>query len=157
MRKNDKLIAALNSILVAKLTDINQFMVDSEICENSGYHKLHKVLQKLATDQMLLAEWLIDRISFLDGSNTLSKLSAQMIGKTVSEMMKNAERQDAFRPHNEAIKLAQELNDYDSAELLSKIIKMEEVHIDWAEIQREQIEQQGLEKYLFAQTQSMAN
>ena len=157
MKKNDKLIAALNSLLVAKLISINQFMVDSEMCENSGYSILHKVLQKLATDQMLLAEWLIDRISFLDGSNTLSKLSALMIGKTVSEMMKNSNMTEAFRPHNDALKLAQELEDEDTSDLLTKIIKMEEVHIDWAEIQREQIALRGLEKYLVAQTENLAN
>jgi len=157
MKKNDKLIAALNSLLVAKLISINQFMVDSELCENSGYAKLHKVLQKLATDQMLLAERLIDRISFLDGANTLSKLSALMIGKTVSEMMKSSNMTEAFRPHNDALMLAQELGDEDTSDLLSKIIKMEEVHVDWAEIQREQIELGGLEKYLVAQTGNLAN
>jgi bacterioferritin len=157
MKKNDKLIAALNSLLVAKLISINQFMVDSEMCENSGYTKLHKVLQKLATDQMLLAEWLIDRISYLDGANTLSKLSALMIGKTVSEMMKSSNMTEAFRPHNDALMLAQELGDEDTSDLLSKIIKMEEVHVDWAEIQREQIELGGLEKYLVAQTGNLAN
>jgi bacterioferritin len=157
MKKNDKLIASLNALLVAKLIAINQFMVDSEMCDNSGYTKLHKVLQKLANDQMLLAEWLIDRISFLDGSNTLSRLSARMIGKTVSEMMKNSNLTDAFRPHNDALMLAQELGDEDTAELLTKIIKMEEVHIDWAEIQREQIELTGLENYLITQTESMVN
>ena len=31
--------------------------------------------------------------------------------------------------------------------LLRKIIKMEEGHVDWAEIKRAQIEQMGLEKY----------
>jgi bacterioferritin len=157
MQKNDKLIAALNSLLVAKLIAINQFMVDAEMCENSGYNKLHKVLQKLATDQMLLAEWLIERISLLDGSKTLSKLSAQMIGKTVSQMMNNSNTTDAFRPHNEAFRLAKELDDEETADLLAKIIKMEEVHIDWAEIQREQIELTGLDNYLITQTESMAN
>ena len=132
-------------------------MVDSELCENSGYTKLHKVLQKLATDQMLLAEWLIERISFLDGSDTLSELSTLMISKTVSEMMTNSKKPDAFRTHYEAILLAQEVDDEVTAELLAKIIKMEEVHINWKEIQREQIEQRGLENYLMTQTESMAN
>ncbi len=157
MKKNDKLIAALNSLLVAKLTVINQFLVDSELCENSGHTKLHKVLQKLASDQMLLAEWLIERISFLNGSDTLAKLSTLMIGKTVSGMMSNSKKLNAFRTHNEAILLAQELNDEGTAELLTRIIKMEEVHINWTEIQREQIEQRGLENYLITQTESMAN
>jgi len=157
MKTKDKLIATLNLLLVNKLTAINQYMVDSEICENSGYHKLQQVLHKLATDQMLLAEWLIDRISFLDGSNTLSKLSSLMIEKTVSEMMSNFNNPDAFQIHNDALILAQEADDEITARLLTKIIKMEDVNIDWAEIQHEQSEHSSLENQLIAQTESMAN
>ena len=36
--------------------------------------------------------------------------------------------------------------------LLTKILKMEEDHVDWADIQRVQIEQMGLENYLENQT-----
>ena len=38
--------------------------------------------------------------------------------------------------------------------LLTKILKEEEGHVDWAEIQRAQIEQMGLENYLVNQTES---
>lgn len=157
MKKNNELIAALNELLVTKLTVINQYMVGSEMCENAGYNKLHQLLQKLATDQMLLAEWLIDRISFLDGSKTLSNLSAHMIGKTVSEMIKNSQKTNAFHSHYEAIILAQEAEDEDTADLLTKIIEMEEVQIDWAEIQHEQISKKGFEKYLISQAESLVN
>ncbi len=35
-----------------------------------------------------------------------------------------------------------------SADLLLRILNMEEGYVDWAEIQRSQIEQMGLENYL---------
>jgi len=35
---------------------------------------------------------------------------------------------------------------------LTRILKMEEDHVDWAEMQRAQIEQMGLENYLTNQT-----
>jgi bacterioferritin len=157
MKEKKKLVAILNSILIEKLTSINQFMAHSEMCENLGYSRLHKAIQKMAMDQMLLAEWLIERISTLDGSNTLSKLNSLMIGKTVSELMSNNNKPDAFRAHNDAIKLALEDDDETTADLLKKILNLEAGPTDWAELQREQIEKKGLENYLITQAESMVN
>ena len=42
----------------------------------------------------------------------------------------------------------QELADEATAELLRKILLMEEGHVDWAEQQSDQIEQMGLANYL---------
>ena len=54
--------------------------------------------------------------------------------------------------YNDAIKLAREVGDQGTVDLLTKILKMEEDHVDWAEIQRAQIDQMGLENYLTSQT-----
>jgi bacterioferritin len=43
-----------------------------------------------------------------------------------------------------------------TADLLTKILQMEEGHVDWAERQRTQIEQLGLENYLTNQTEGAA-
>ena len=59
----------------------------------------------------------------------------------------------AIRAYNSAIGLAHEVGDQATADLLLKILKMEEGHVDWAEIQRAQIEQMGLENYLTNQTE----
>jgi len=56
-----------------------------------------------------------------------------------------------------AISLAHEVADQSTVELLTKILKMEEGHVDWAEIQRAQIEQMGLENYLTNQTEGAAS
>jgi bacterioferritin len=153
MKGNPKLITVLNSLLAEELTAINQYMVHSEMCENWGYSKLHTAIKKQAMDEMHHAEWLIERIIFLDGSPTVSKLNAMKIGKTVLAMINNdaADEIDAVRKYNDAIKLAREVGDQSSADLLTKILKMEEDHVDWAEIQSAQIEQMGLENYLVAQ------
>jgi bacterioferritin len=64
---------------------------------------------------------------------------------------------DAVRAYNAAIKLAREVDDEGTVDLLTKILKMEEGHVDWAEIQRAQIEQMGMENYLVNQTESPAS
>jgi bacterioferritin (cytochrome b1) len=47
--------------------------------------------------------------------------------------------------------------DQTTADLLTEILKMEEGHVDWAEIQRAQIAQMGLENYLTNQTGGAAS
>ena len=158
MKGNKKLLLVLNSLLADELTAINQYMVHSEMCENWGYSKLHMAIRKQAMDEMHHAEWLIERIIFLDGAPTVSKLNAIKIGKTVPEMINNDDKDelDAVHAYNEAINLAREVNDQGSVDLLTKILKMEEGHVDWAEIQHAQIEQMGMENYLVNQAENPA-
>jgi len=159
MKGNDKLLAVLNERLADELTAINQYMVHSEMCENWGYSKLHVAIRKQAMDEMHHAEWLIERIIFLDGSPTVSELNSIKIGKTVLEMLTNDQDSEVagLQAYNAAIKLAHEVNDEGSVELLTKILTMEEGHIDWAEIQRSQIEQIGLQNYLANQSEVLVN
>jgi bacterioferritin len=159
MKGNEKLIAALNLLLADELTVINQYMVHTELCENWGYGKLHVAIRKQSIDEMRHAEWLIERIIFFDGAPTVSKLNPMKIGKTVAEMISNdyGYELNAIRDYNNAIKLAREVDDQGSLELLTKILKMEEDHADWAEVQLAQIEQMGLENYLVNQVESSAS
>jgi bacterioferritin len=159
MKGNEKLITVLNSLLADELTAINQYMVHSEMCENWGYGKLHLAIRKQAMDEMHHAEWLIERILFFEGTPTVSKLNPMKIGKSVLEMISNdnGDELDAVHAYNDAIKLAREIGDQGSADLLTKILKMEEGHVDWAEVQRAQIDQMGLENYLVRQIDSPAS
>jgi len=151
MKGNDKLITVMNALLADELTVVNQYMVQSEMCANWGYGKLHQAIRKQAMDEMHHAEWLIERIIFLDAVPTVSKLNVMKIGKTVSEMISNDDdtELEVVRSYNDAIKLALEVSDQGTVDLLTKILKMEEGHV---EIQRLQIEQMGLENYLTSQT-----
>jgi bacterioferritin len=155
MKGNEKLLTVLNQLLADELTAINQYMVHSEMCENWGYNKLHVDIRKQAMDEMHHAEWLIERIIFFEGTPIVSKLNPIKIGKTVSEMINNdnSDELDAVRSYNEAIKLARAVDDQGTIDLLSKILKMEEGHVDWAEIQRAQIKQIGMENYLANQAE----
>lgn len=159
MKGDEKLLTILNSLLADELTAINQYMVHSEMCENWGYGKLHMAIRKQAMDEMHHAEWLIERIIFFEGAPTVSKLNPMKIGKTVQEMISNdnGDELDAVHAYNNAIKLAREVGDQGTADLLTKILKMEEGHVDWAEIQRAQIDQMGIENYLVSQIESPAS
>jgi bacterioferritin len=158
MKGNKKLIATLNDLLADELTAISQYMVHSEMCDNWGYEKLHKDIEKQAKDEMHHAEWLIQRILFLEGIPVVNKLNPMKIGKSVVDIVSNDQdaELEAVRAYNSGIALAREVADQATADLLTEILKMEEGHVDWAEIQRAQIEQMGLENYLANQSEGAA-
>lgn len=154
MTNNEKLVSALNQLLADELTAISQYMVHSEMCDNWGYDKLHKAIEHQAIDEMHHAEWLIRRILFLGGIPVVSNLNPMKIGKSVADMVSNDESAEraAVKSYNAAIDLAVESNDQATADLLGRILTMEEGHMEWGSIQRAQIEQMGLENYLGNQT-----
>jgi bacterioferritin len=153
MKGNEQLLSVMNSLLADELTAINQYMVHSEMCENWGYSKLHQAIRKQSFEEMNHAEWLIERILFYEGVPAVSKLNQIKIGKTVQEMINNDNYNElkAIDAYNDAIKLSREIGDQGTLDLLTKILNMEEIHVDWEEMQLAQIEQMGLENYLVNQ------
>ena len=158
MQGNDKIIKTLNELLADELTAISQYMVHSEMCDNWGYDKLHKGIEAQAMDEMHHAEWLIGRLIFLEGTPIVSKLNPLKIGAAVQNMVANDLDSEAaaIRAYNAGIRLAHEVDDQGTVDLLTKILKMEEDHLDWNERQRDQIEQMGIQNYLTAQTSGAA-
>jgi bacterioferritin len=153
MKGNDKVIEKLNARLADELTAINQYMVHAEMCDNWGYDILHKSIEKRAIDEMKHAEKLIGRILFLEGRPVVSDLKKLYIGADVESQLKNdriAEEQ-AIKDYNDDIKLATELGDNGTKELLQSILEDEEDHIDSIEIQLDQIKQMGIQVYLSKQ------
>ena len=153
MKGNKKVLSVLNELLAEELTAISQYMVHSEMCDNWGYEKLHQAIEKQAVDEMHHAEWLIGRILFLDGTPIVTKLSPMRFGKDVPQMVAYDEAAElgAVRAYNDGIRVAREAGDQATADLLLKILKEEEAHADWGEVQRTQIEQTGLQNYLARQ------
>ena len=153
MKGNDRIIARLNDLLADELTAINQYMVQSEMCDNWGYEKLHKAIEKRAIDEMKHAEKLIARILFLEGTPVVGKLNKINIGADVESQHKNDQKSEqmAIRAYNESIGMAVEAGDNGTRELLEGILKDEEDHLDWIEAQLDQIEQMGIQNYLVEQ------
>ena len=153
MKGNDKLIGVLNQLLADELGAISQYMVHAEMCENWGFGGLHAAIEKQAMDEMHHAEWLIARILFLDGKPVVTELSPIVIGQSALDMITNDQDAElgAVKAYNAGIALASDLGDESTADLLIEILKMEEGHVRWAEQQRAQIDQMGLENYLAQQ------
>ena len=89
MKGNQKLVKALDGLLADELTAINQYMVHSEMCDNWGYERLHKIVEQRAIVEMRHAETLIGRILFLEGVPTVSKLNQINIGADVPKQFQH--------------------------------------------------------------------
>ncbi len=153
MKGNPKIIETLNHLLTDELTAVNQYIVHSEMCANWGYTRLHEADEKRAIDEMKHAEKLIARLLFLEGKPIVSELNKIHIGQSVDVQHKNdldAEA-GAISAYNQGIKLAVELGDNGTRELLESILKDEEEHVDWLEAQIDQITQIGIQTYLSEQ------
>ncbi len=153
MKGNEKILETLNDLLADELTAINQYMVHSEMCDDWGYEKLHKSIEKRAVDEMKHAEKLIGRILFLEGIPVVSTLKKIHIGPDVEKQYANdwSAEIDAIKSYNTAIKQAAELADNGTRDFLQSILNDEEAHLDWLETQMEQIKQIGIQNYLVEQ------
>ena len=153
MKGDDRVIALLNSLLSDELTAINQYMVHSEMCANWRYDKLHAAAEKRAIDEMKHAEKLIGRILFLEGTPIVSNYKKVHVGADIAAQFKNdlAAEDDAVGVYNAGIKLAVDVGDNGTREMLESILGDEEDHLDWLDAQVIQIEQMGLQVYLSEQ------
>ena len=153
MKGNEKVLEHLNLRLAEELTVVNQYIVHSEMCANWGYERLHQMIEKRAISEMKHAEKLIARILFLDGRPIVSDLNKVHIGAEVPKMHSNdlSAEEIAIKGYNESIRLAVEVGDNGTRELMEAILKDEEDHIDEIEAQLEQIKQMGPQNYLVEQ------
>lgn len=153
MKGNEKVIARLNELLSDELTAINQYMVHSEMCKNWGYEKLHEAIEKRAIVEMRHAEKLIGRLLFLEGTPVVSELKKIHIGADVEAQHKSdwMAETEAVQAYNEGVAMCAELKDNGTREILESILRDEEDHLDWLEMQLDQIKQIGIQTYLVEQ------
>ncbi|NIO17816.1 MAG: bacterioferritin [Deltaproteobacteria bacterium] len=153
MKGNKKLIATLNDLLSDELTAISQYFLHAELCDNWGYAKIYAKTKERSIAEMKHAEKLIERILFLDGMPVMDKLKKMFIGQDVKSQFQNdlSAELGAVKAYNSGILQAAEAGDNGTKVLLESILSDEEEHVDWLEMQLDQIKQIGLENYLAAQ------
>jgi bacterioferritin len=146
MKGHKELLTDLNLILADEIAAINQSLVYLKRCENWGYARLLLAFRKEAMDEMFYVDCLLDRILVFEGL----KKDPEMIGTEPGDEL------DVLYAYNSVIQLAREVDDPGSADLLNSVLRMEEYHMDWPEIQLAQIVQMNNANNLVGRTQSMA-
>lgn len=153
MQGNQKVIDALNDGLTIELTAINTYFVHAKMCKNWGLHRLADHFYHEAVEEMKHAEWLIDRILFLDGTPEIARYDVIRVGHDAKEQIENGLQLElkAVATYNGGIKLAIDENDGGSREVMEKILVQTEESVDWAEAQLYLIDKMGIENYLAMQ------
>jgi len=153
VKGNSDIIEALNDVLTAELTAINQYFIHHKMCENWGYKKLSAKKREESIEEMNHADRVIERILFLDGVPNMQRLSPVRVGEDPIEQHKLdlALELDAVSRLNEAVSLAREKGDSGSRDLFEDILKEEEESVDWHEAQLHIVEEIGKEPYLAEQ------
>ncbi len=153
MRGDPQIIEALNEILTAELTAINQYFIHSRMCRNWGYHRLAKKKYDESIDEMKDADKLIERILFLEGVPNMQRLGPVRVGEDPIEQhrLDLAMEADAIQRYNRAIALARDKGDNGTRALLEDNLRGEERGLDWLEAQLHVVSQIGKERYLAEQ------
>jgi bacterioferritin len=153
MKVDAAIVEALNDVLTAELTAINQYFIHHKMCANWEYQRLAKLFYDESMEEMQHADKVIDRILYLDGVPNMQRYYNVRVGESVPEM--HEVDLDLERTHvdrlNKAIVLCREHGDNGSRLMLEEILADTEEAVDWNEAQLDQIEKMGIENYLAQQ------
>lgn len=153
MRGDDDIIEALNEVLTAELTAVNQYFLHAKMMQNWGFNRLAEHSKHESIDEMRHAEEVTDRILYFDGVPNYQRYFPLRIGENVPEMFEAdlALEYAAVERLNRGIALATERGDNGTRDLFERILVAEEEHVDWIETQLETIRIIGVEHYLAQQ------
>ena len=153
MQGDPEIIEALNEILTAELTAINQYFIHAKMRENWGFKKLAAVARRESIEEMEDADKIIERILYFDGVPNLQRYNPVLVGETVPEQLalELETEKAAIERYNRGIALAVAKGDNGSRELMEHRLVDEESHADWLEAQLHIIDTIGVENYLAQQ------
>jgi bacterioferritin len=153
MKGDPKVIEHLNKALGNELIAINQYFLHSRMFKDWGLKELADKEYHESIDEMKHADWLVERILFLEGIPNLQHLGKLLIGENTQEMLKCDLKleQKAIPELRDGIAYCESVRDYGSRELLQRILDSEEEHVDWLETQLGLIEKVGIQNYLQSQ------
>lgn len=150
MRGEPQIVEALNEILTAELTSVNQYFVHAKMCANWGYRKLAEKKRHESLEEMKHADSLIERVLFLEGTPNMQRLNHVRVGEDPIEQhrLDLALELEAVERLNRAIALCRERGDNGTRELLERILRSEEEGVDWLEAQLHLVDEVGKQAYL---------
>ena len=154
MKGDEKVIEYLNKALTNELTAINQYWLHYRVLADWGVTRLADYERHESIDEMKHADWLAERILFLNGLPNFQAIHKLKVGETVEEILKAdlALEMEAIPLLRDAIEYCEKVRDYVSREIFERILESEEEHVDFLETQFDMIERMGLHNYVQLQS-----
>ena len=154
MQGDPKVIEYLNDALKNELTAINQYFLHYRMLDHWGVRRLARFEYGESIDEMKHADWLAERILFLEGHPNFQMLGRLRIGETVEEVLRSDLQleQEAIPLLRDAIQHCESVRDYVTRDLLKRILENEEDLVYTLERLFDQIKLMGIE--IFIQLQS---
>lgn len=153
MQGHPDIIEALNRALTIELTAINQYFIQSRMCENWGFMKLAHKHYEESIGEMKHADKIIKRVLFLEGVPEIARYDVIRAGTDVKEQFEVDLKLElgGVKGYNDLVDLSIKLKDNGTNLLALDILKESEEHVDWLETQLGLIAAVGLERYLAEQ------
>lgn len=154
MQGDPKVIEYLNDALKNELTAINQYWMHYRLLDHWGVQRLAEFEQHESIDEMKHADWLAERILFLEGLPNFQMLGRLRIGESVEEVLKaDLElEKEAIPLLRDGIQHAENVRDYVTRDLFKRILENEEEHVDYLEKLFDQIKLMGLQNFVQLQS-----
>ncbi len=156
VKAGKEVVEALNEILTAELTAVNQYFLHAKMMQNWGYMRLYEKIYHESIDEMKHADRLIERVLYLEGVPNVQRLGRIRIGETPKEIFESDLQLEleAIPRLNQTITFVRDKVDNGTRHLLEEILVSEEEHLDWIEAQLHMMNEVGVPQYLAEQIRS---
>ena len=154
MKGKKRVLKQLQKLLNGELAARDQYFAHSRMYQDWGLNKLHARIGHEMEEETQHADLLINRMLFLETQPDFSQQDKVRIGSSVPEMLQNdlAVEYEVTGHLKRAIAVCEEEQDYETREILEKLLSDTEMdHAWWLEQQLGLIEKIGLQNYLQSQ------
>ncbi|HEY3675470.1 MAG TPA: bacterioferritin [Candidatus Tumulicola sp.] len=150
MKGNREVIERLNKMLTNELTAINQYFLHARMHKNWGYYRLGERMYHESMGEMRHADWIIERVLFLEGLPNLQNLGKLHIGEDGVEALECDLKLEMIARNDTAdsIPIFETHGDFVSRDIAVKILADSEEHVDFLETQVALVKAIGRENYL---------
>jgi bacterioferritin len=150
MKGNREVIERLNKMLTNELTAINQYFLHARMHKNWGYYRLGERVYHESMGEMKHADWIIERVLFLEGLPNLQNLGKLHIGEDAVEALECDLRLEMIARNDTAdsIPIFEAQADFVSRDIALRILADSEEHVDFLETQIALVTSIGRENYL---------
>lgn len=154
MKGNKKVVTQLQTLLNGELAARDQYFAHSRMYKDWGLDKLYERINHEMEEETEHADLLVERLLFLESKPDFSNRDKVNVGKTVPDMLQNDLKVEynVVKALKAAIKVCEDEQDYDSREILVKLLDDTEMdHAYWLEKQLGLIDKVSLQNYLQSQ------